>query len=294
MDYFAKLPRGRPPKRDLAAVKASVVDGSPMEEFDNASDNTIAALIPVTTLKRYVKKANELIEKGESVDYGHLCSTSTDTDNRSFTSKSQQQFLGDVAKACDENNNGMSRKEMISLILHLVGSNKTKSADNHFDYLVRNKKLPQLKQGGKVRSVQKTNKKKMSQVTISQQLRWHTVIDDLLADLTRLNASPPGVYAQIQKYFVGNLDESSMTGSAGKVKVLASVDKRKQEKIMDDCRDSSITVVRTGSAAGTSGPLFVLAAAGKVKLRSAALESQLRRDAPPILDNHYCPISIYD
>ena len=113
--YFAKLPRDLPPKRAklvdkidnkqtsenpkptpgpgrrlayepshlAAAVKASV-GGSPMEEFDNVNDNTIAALIPVTTLKRYVKKANELIEKGESVDYGHLCSTSTDTNNRSL------------------------------------------------------------------------------------------------------------------------------------------------------------------------------------------------------------------
>ena len=249
-----------------------------MEDFDNVSDNTIAAFIPVTTVKRYARKANELIEKGKSVDYGRLYTPTAATNNRSFTSKLQQQFLGDVAKARDENNNGMSRKEMIHLILHLVGSNKTKKADNHFDYLVRTGKLPQLKQGGKVLSVQKTTTKR-SQVTISQQLRWHTVINDLLADLTRLNANPPGVYAKIQKYFVGNLDESSMTGSAGKVKVLASVDKRKQEKIMDDCRDS-ITVVRTGSAAGTPGPLFVLAA-GKVKLRSVALEKQLREQAPP-------------
>jgi len=36
-----------------------------MEEFDDVSDNTIAALIPVTTMKRYVKKALWRVEKEE-------------------------------------------------------------------------------------------------------------------------------------------------------------------------------------------------------------------------------------
>ena len=49
----------------------------------------------------------------------------------------------------------MSRKEMITFISELEGTNM-KTAENHYDFLIRANKLPQLKRGGRVVSAQAT------------------------------------------------------------------------------------------------------------------------------------------
>ena len=59
-------------------------------------------------------------------------------------------------------------------------------AKNHYDYLVRKGKLSGLKRGGRVVVAQKTTTKR-SQITVEQQLRWHTLVDFALAEQTRLN-----------------------------------------------------------------------------------------------------------
>lgn len=94
----------------------------------------------------------------------------------SLTSGEERQFLADVAAVHDRNNNGMSRKEMISYIQSFAGIKDPKRAENHLDYLIRQKKLPGLKNGGRVTAAQKTTTKRM-QITISQQLWWHSTIE---------------------------------------------------------------------------------------------------------------------
>jgi hypothetical protein len=46
-------------------------------------------------------------------------------------------------------NKGMTRKDMISLISKLF-SVLPKAAENHFDYLIKSKRFPDLKRGGHV------------------------------------------------------------------------------------------------------------------------------------------------
>ena len=85
-------------------------------------------------------------------------------------------------------------------------------------------------------------------------------------------------YKKVADFFTVNLDESCMMASDGTVKVIGNANKRKQEKNSDDCRDS-ITVVRTGSAAGIGGPRLYLA-------KGKTLDSPTLSDMPK---NHNAP-----
>ena len=82
-----------------------------------------------------------------------------------------REFLQSVIKAHDERNAGMSRKEVIGVIAELgnVGFSK---AQNHLDYLIRKKKLPQLKSSGKVVRAQVTTTNRTA-VTTEKLLRTH-------------------------------------------------------------------------------------------------------------------------
>jgi hypothetical protein len=166
-------------------------------------------------------------------------------------------FLGDCIRMRDNANTGMSRHEVIHLIMELAQTNDFTKCENHWHYLVRNHKVPGLKRGGKVTAAQSTTTKR-SQIRVEQQLRWHTTVENALAEQRRLNL-PTEEFDKVCDSFFGNLDESCfMTNSDGKVKVVASNEKRKTEKITDDSRQS-ITSVRVGMASGEEGPYIFLA-----------------------------------
>lgn len=176
------------------------------------------------------------------------------------------------------NNNGMGRKEMISLIIDLSGCSDHTQAENHFDYLIRKKLLPDLKKYGRVATAQKTTTKR-SCITVEQQLRWHMNIDFCWEEQKRLNL-PSALFASSKKYFMMNLDESCIMCSEGNIKVIASANKKKVEKNMDDNRDS-ITLLRTGSAAGTTGPWIFLVRGECEKIESSALKNLDKKGCPP-------------
>lgn len=66
----------------------------------------------------------------------------------------------------------MSRCEVIHMISDLA-SVKNKTAENHFDYLVREKRLPELKVFGRTVVAQPTTTDRCM-ITVSQQQRWNT------------------------------------------------------------------------------------------------------------------------
>lgn len=160
----------------------------------------------------------------------------------------------------DASNKGMKRKEVISLIMEMVQTSNRKKCELHYEYLVRAGRLTQLKRGGKVSTAQGTTTNR-SQVLREQQLRWHCTVDQALHEQRRLN-QPADEFAKVADHFVGNLDETCYMGSHnGPIKVIASLARKKTEKITEDDRES-ITSVRMGTAAGASGP-FIFLAKGK-------------------------------
>ena len=162
---------------------------------------------------------------------------------------------------------------MVMELLQCCGSRK--QAENHFDYLIRNGRL---KRGGRVVVAQKTTTKR-SQITIEQQLRWHTAVDFALSEQRRLNL-PAEDFNDVKEHFFLNMDESSLLASDGTIKVVGSVTKSKTEKIMEDCR-ASITVLRTGAAGGFSGPWIFLAAGKKYGCHPSLKNMDNKPDVPP-------------
>ena len=175
----------------------------------------------------------------------------------------QVTFLQEAILSRDNSNNPMSRHEVVHMISELSQCFDLLKSKNHFDYLIREKRLTQLKRGGRVTTAQATTTKR-SAITKEQQWRWHLLYDTTFAELKKLNElDGTGVtFDEVSEHFVGNIDESCfMANQDGSVKVVASAAKRKTEANRDDCR-CSITSLRSGNAAGDQGP-FIFLAKGK-------------------------------
>jgi len=80
----------------------------------------------------------------------------------------------------------MSRDEVINLIMEMKQTSNKRKCENHYDYLIRSKKMPELKRFGRVTTAQATTIKR-SQITVEQQLRWHTTVESALNELDRVN-----------------------------------------------------------------------------------------------------------
>ena len=183
----------------------------------------------------------------------------------SLTSESTRAFIAQTAKRRDEAQIGMTRKEVIRLMMHLTGGTSDQ-CENHYDYLISRKKMPELKNHGRVQRAQQTTTKR-SCIRIEQQFRWHMTIETIWEDHRRFN-QPTEEYVKLQPHFQINLDETGVLGSTGILRVVGSAEVKKHEKNTQDNRDS-ITIVRIGNAAGNSGLWFFL-----IK------QKELERDSP--------------
>ena len=125
-------------------------------------------------------------------------------------------------------------------------------------------KFPNLKHGGRTVSVQKTTTKH-SQITIEQQLRWHGNIESVWQEQLQLN-HPNEEFSALKAHFMCNVDETGVMANLGSIKVMGDFSKRKQEKNTDDCWDS-ISIVRIGNAAGSSGPWIFLASGKRMTVK---------------------------
>jgi hypothetical protein len=172
---------------------------------------------------------------------------------KSMTSEEEQEFLSDAARARDISNNGMARGELISLIMEISGCDDRKEAENHYDYLIRKKKLSDLKK----------STTKHSQIVIEQQLWWHSTIEQVWEDTEFLN-QPREEFRNCWMHFQANLDETGINDDEGTTNIIGGNDRKKHEKNMADNRDS-ITIICTGNAAGTSGPWNFLATGKKME-----------------------------
>ena len=103
-------------------------------------------------------------------------------------------------------NQGMSRKEVIQVISELGQDKSFFQAENHLDYLIWAKRLTHLKRLGRVVASQTTTTEQ-SQIFLSQQYRWHMMIEAYLEDLRRTK-SPCDICICYAHDFKLNLDET--------------------------------------------------------------------------------------
>ncbi len=244
-------------------------------------------LIPRQTLDRAVKREaarrNGIVDDVlfESVDDGLFDRKAKPTisHTNSLTTPDFRTELQSIICARDELNNGVSRKEVISMIadFHMVSHKK---AEDHFDYMIRAKMLPALKRGGKTVQAQPTTTNRTA-TTTEKLLRNHTNFVAGLEMVRDFN-NKPDEYTPVEDFFCLNLDETNFMASEGTLRVVGSSKKKKQEKNSSDSRDS-ITIVRIGSAAGTEGPRIFLAKGKSLKTHPSLTPDKFTKNykSPP-------------
>ncbi len=106
-------------------------------------------------------------------------------------------------------------------------------------------------------------------INVAQLYRWHCAVDEVY-DLMRTKNTglcklSGKSFGEIMPHFIINLDEMClMSDCHGDLRVFAASEKKKQEKLLQDCH-CSITVVRTGTVAGTTGPTMFLLKGAKCR-----------------------------
>ncbi len=99
-------------------------------------------------------------------------------------------------------------------------------------------------------------------INTAQQYRWHRAVDKVYDFMrtknTRLCKLSGKSFGEVMPNFTVGLDEMClMSDCHGDLRVFAAADKKKQEKLLQDCR-CSITVMRTVTASGITGPTIFL------------------------------------
>ena len=132
------------------------------------------------------------------------------------------------------------------------------------DSLILEKRLTHLKRLGRVVSAQATTTER-SQICVSQQYRWHMIIEAEWEDMRRTN-SPRDIFICYAYYSQFNLNETCFLCNEGELRIIGDNNKSRHNK---NCSDSrfSITVLLVGSAAGVNDPLIFLAKGTKVQPR---------------------------
>ena len=121
----------------------------------------------------------------------------------------------------------------------------------------------------KVQKFQETTSDRIA-ISLPQQFRWHMAVDNAYKTLRETNLGlckkSGKTFGEIMSHFIIGLDEMCIMSDAhGTLRVFGAADKKKHEKLLRDTRNS-ITIVRTGTCAGTTGPtIFLLKGKGKPK-----------------------------
>ena len=134
--------------------------------------------IPKRTIKRHAEKKKppppgRLDSSGNAV----VVTSFRDNIGGSLMSESTRAFIAQTAKRRDEAQIGMTRKEVIRMMMHLTGGSSDQ-CENHYDYLICTGKMPELKNHGRVQRAQQTTTKR-SCIRIEQQFCWHMTIETI-------------------------------------------------------------------------------------------------------------------
>jgi len=102
-------------------------------------------------------------------------------------------FLQDCIIARDRASNGMTRKEIISII-STIAMCCPKKAKRYYNYCLEKELLPRLARKGRVRKAQPTSTKRL-QVTTESQERWHNLVSSMWEEQMRRNGNIAEIFA---------------------------------------------------------------------------------------------------
>ncbi len=124
------------------AVEYHLASGKILTSKVAELSDTPFVYIPPSTIRYHAKKTIEL-QNDKMAPSPPSCLNSGESDiflsplkgKKCLTTKTMRQFLAHTVKFRDEAQNGMSRKEVIQLIMKLTGANE-KTSENHFDWCI--------------------------------------------------------------------------------------------------------------------------------------------------------------
>ena len=170
-------------------------------------------------------------------------------------------FAGEVLARQDRANDGYNVQEAMDMLKNLNPDMSRRAASrqlsrrvlpvNHARGILKKKPVkPQAT------TSDRTN------INAAQQWRFHTLVDRVFdelrdANLGKCNKSGK-TFGEVFQHFVIGLDETCIMSDGHTMQIIGSRDKAKHELRLQDGR-KSITIVRTGTAGGTTGPtIFIL------------------------------------
>jgi hypothetical protein len=207
--------------------------------------------IPPETFRKYVQQQNPRVV-GNSVG------------TKAIITKKDSQFVADVLRRADRGNDGKTRHQALDLIQEVKPNISFVQAENHFQHTFRGHHRDEIKQRP-VKTQMTTTKR--SAITVKQQYRWFQTyglaVQFLREKNTGLCKETGKTCGELIAHFIIGGDETCLQASDAEAAVIGDRNKKKHEKKSADSR-VSITMYRTGSIAGETGPTFFLLA-GKHK-----------------------------
>jgi hypothetical protein len=174
--------------------------------------------------------------------------------------KKDQHFVADVLAQKDRGNDGATPSEALDMIndLHPELSREQMVRD-HF----RNTLKPNHPHLLKLKSaVAQATTTKRTAITVTQQYRWYKTIDEAYNFTREENTGKCNLtgktFGELMHHFITGGDETCiMACKDGYVRIVGARGKKKYKKRTSDSR-ASITMYRTGSVAGKTGPMVFL------------------------------------
>ena len=193
--------------------------------------------IPFNTLYRYIHPDEEKRQKLGNGERGR----------KKLIDGENCDFVAETLARQDRCNDGASRKEAIDIIMDIEPDLTRKQASRQLSRVI----LPVAHANGilkkSLQKVQCTTSDRIA-ISIPQQYRWHIAVDaeyDFLRENNRgLCAKTKKSFGELMEHFIVGLDEMCIMSDAhGTLRVIGSADKKKHEKLLQDCRQS-ITRIR--------------------------------------------------
>ena len=163
-EYFPILQRAVNEKRRLGRIY------DPVEDFNNGLASVV---VPYTTLRDVLTRLGD--KEPTLLNFFPL-------QKHSLLSSESVDLLQNIICKRDHTNTGVSRAESITMIVDLGQAKCRKTAENHLDYLIREKRLTRVKRNGRVITAQATTSERC-QISVKQQFRWHFLIESKWAHL---------------------------------------------------------------------------------------------------------------
>ena len=168
-----------------------------------------------------------------------------------------KQLITDVVKRQDRANEGLTRSAIVDRLQDFIPHKSRYAISQAFHRTVQIKPEFGLTKG---QVIAQASTDKRNQITFHQQHRWYETVSESFDFLRVRNCgvTPDGyTFGEVMPHFIIGGDEIGFQANGAEVTIVGDAHRRKHEKDTASSR-VSISVYRTGSTAGSTGPSVIL------------------------------------